>query len=381
MSNNPNYLYISDQSTLESYIESWSTEPFLFVDTEFIRTQTFYPILALVQIQAKGQTFLIDPKTIEDMSCLKPLFTNPNVVKVLHALSEDIEVFMAELDVFVTPVLDTQVAAKWLNIGESIGYAKLIEHGLDVVLPKDQTQSDWLQRPLTDKQKQYAADDVIYLEQIFAQLHQALKDKDFFDVTLEDSTRLASNMLGKPSDQYYLKVKRAWKLPAANQYVLKQLCTWREELAKSENVPRTRVFNDVALVQIAERLPQSKHDLTNIVDVHPKQIRKYAQLAVDCVKEQVTALAQQSSLPEFDLIEPGLNSKAQGELKKMKQAIGVKAEQLGIFADCLCNKKHLESFYRRYVLNQPSLNYDETYFGGFRQQLLQPVLLEFLNHE
>jgi len=372
---------IISQAQLEEKIKTWQELSTIFLDTEFIRTQTFYPILALIQIKADGHTFLIDPKTIEDLSCLSPLLTNPNVLKVLHALSEDVEVFLSSLGVIISPVLDTQIAAKWLNIGENIGYAKLIEHGLSISLPKDQTQSDWLQRPLTDSQKQYAADDVIYLEQMFEQLSTSLDKKELTQAVLEDSKRLANNMMPKQNDLYYLKVKRAWKLPVDNQYVLKQLCAWREQTAKDDNVPRTRVFNDVALMNIAQRLPKNKTEVTSVVDAHPKQIRKYAQLAAECVKQQLLIIEGQSHLDDFELIEKPLNVKAQNEFKALKQSINHVAKSLDFYPDCLCNKKHLESFYRKYVLDQTTVNYDESYFSGFRQRYLQPVLLEFLNRE
>ncbi|MCJ8312224.1 MAG: HRDC domain-containing protein [Saccharospirillaceae bacterium] len=386
LSNNQNYEYITSQSELESKVALWETQDTIFLDTEFIRTQTFYPILALIQIKAAGITYVIDPKAIEDLSCLKPLLTNPKILKVLHALSEDVEVFSSALGIFVEPVLDTQLAAKWLNIGEGIGYAKLIEHGLQVVLAKDQTQSDWLQRPLTPSQKQYAADDVIYLEQIYKQLQAALIEKDRFDVVLEDSARLASNMKGKPHDQYYLKVKRAWKLQPKNQFILKQLCIWREQIAREDNVPRTRVFNDIALAQIAERLPQSKSQVSSLVDVHPKQIRKYAQLVADCINEQIVYLDDPTStmvskLQDLTLIEVPLSVKSQANVKKLKQQINLTAQALDVYPDCVCNKKQLEGFYRKYVLEKPSFIYDESYFSGYRQRFLQPVLLEFLNHE
>jgi len=386
LSNNQNYEYITSQSELESKISLWETQTTIFLDTEFIRTQTFYPILALIQIKAAGTTYLIDPKAIDDLSCLKPLLTNPKILKVLHALSEDVEVFSSALGIFVEPVLDTQLAAKWLNIGEGIGYAKLIEHGLKVVLAKDQTQSDWLQRPLTQGQKQYAADDVIYLEQIFAQLQTALNEKERFEAVLEDSARLAGNMKAKPHDQYYLKVKRAWKLPPKNQYVLKQLCIWREKIAREDNVPRTRVFNDIALVQIAERLPQSKAQVSSLVDVHAKQIRKYAQLIAECIEEQLVYLDENSAefdlkIQELTLIEAPLSVKSQAKVKTLKLQINLTAQALDVYPDCVCNKKQLEGFYRKFVLKTESSIYDESYFSGYRQRFLQPVLLEFLNHE
>ena len=205
-------------------------------------------------------------------------------------------------------------------------------------------------------------------------------------MALEDSARLAGNMKAKPADQYYLKVKRASKLPAKNQYILKQLCQWRELKAREDNVPRTRVFNDVALAQIAERLPETKAQVSSLVDVHPKQIRKYAQLVADCIVEHLSVLAQspQASdelLQSLTLIEAPLNVKAQTKFKQLKQQVNIAAQAMDVYPDCLCNKKQLEGFYRKYVMEKSSIFYDESYFAGYRQRFLQPVLLEFLNHE
>jgi ribonuclease D len=156
-------IYIQDNQALADAAEYWMTVKRIALDSEFMRVDTFYPKLALIQINDGRDTYLIDPLTISKWQPLCDVFTCPSIVKVLHSPSEDFDAFFHNLGVLPEPMLDTQLAASMASLGGIMGYQKLVKILLDVDLEKGETRSDWLQRPLSDNQLHYAADDVTHL--------------------------------------------------------------------------------------------------------------------------------------------------------------------------------------------------------------------------
>ena len=154
---------IDDSATLANYCQQWLKQPLIALDTEFMRTETFYPIPGLIQVADEHQCYLIDPLQVDDMSPLVELLRAPEVLKVLHAGNEDIELFRHSYGVIPAPLFDTQIGAAFVGWGFSMGLQRLVAHALDVELGKGETTSDWLQRPLTPEQEHYAALDVAYL--------------------------------------------------------------------------------------------------------------------------------------------------------------------------------------------------------------------------
>ena len=160
------YQYVETRVQLLSAVEACKSAGVIALDTEFARFNTYYPIVGLIQIATRDDCFLIDPVALSDLEPLAPLLQNPGILKVFHACSEDLEVFQHALGVIPAPLFDTQIAAAVLGVGFSMSYQALVEHWLGVSLPKDQTRSDWLARPLTAQQLHYAALDVIHLLEV-----------------------------------------------------------------------------------------------------------------------------------------------------------------------------------------------------------------------
>ena len=146
------YLYLDTPCALRAYCEHAATKSAVAVDTEFVRTRTFYPQLGLVQLFDGEQAALVDVIAIDDCSSLVSLLTNPNVIKVLHAPSEDLEAFHHALGIYPSPMFDTQTAAQLLGIGNTMGYGRMVEALLSVSLEKGESRTDWLRRPLTPEQ-------------------------------------------------------------------------------------------------------------------------------------------------------------------------------------------------------------------------------------
>ena len=201
-----NFEFITTTSRLEEVVQVCRLSEAVSIDTEFARFNTYYPIVGLIQLYDGNQTYLIDPLEIEDISSLASLLTDPNVLKIFHACSEDLEVFQHCLGVLPNPVYDTQIAGALLGVGFSVGYQKLVDHYLSVLVPKEETRSDWLQRPLTPSQLDYAALDVIYLLEVYKIQQVELQDLQRLEWVTAECSQLAKDIPTQisPSD-YYLK--------------------------------------------------------------------------------------------------------------------------------------------------------------------------------
>ncbi len=208
----PEIQWIRDDASLAQQCREWRTQPYLALDTEFMRVDTFYPAAGLVQVGDGRQEWLIDPLLIQDWSPFAELLEDERVVKVLHACSEDLEVFLRLTGSLPVPLFDTQLAAAYLGMAHSMGYSKLVKEVLDIDLPKDETRSDWLQRPLTEMQMRYAADDVQHLAQVYLALDARLSEEKRAWL-LEDGAELVANLC-RESDprEAYREVKLGWRL-------------------------------------------------------------------------------------------------------------------------------------------------------------------------
>jgi len=170
----PEHLYIDTAEALEQLCTLLRQRPYIAIDTEFVRERTYAPELCLVQIKHQELLACIDTPAIQDLSSLKQLLLDPEVTKVFHAGSQDLEIFYLMCKEVPKPIFDTQIAAPLLGSNEQIGYANLVNECLGVELAKTHTRADWARRPLPKTQIAYALDDVIYLEQLYLHLRQEL---------------------------------------------------------------------------------------------------------------------------------------------------------------------------------------------------------------
>ncbi len=236
--------------------------PWLAMDTEFIRTQTFFPKLCLVQVATNDVLACIDPLAIADLTPLVPVLCDPQTVKVLHAAEQDIEAIVHQLGLAPTPVFDTQLAAAVLGHGDQPGYARLVQHFTGVVLDKSQTRTDWSQRPLLPEQVAYAADDVRYLGEIYRILAAQLCSRGRLDWLRNDFHTLSQLTHYQPNPE------TAWRrISGLNGFrpqqlaVVHALAAWRERTAIALNLPRKRVMSDEVLIVLARHPPRSIQQL------------------------------------------------------------------------------------------------------------------------
>ncbi|WP_410402924.1 ribonuclease D [Halopseudomonas pelagia] len=367
-------LMIDRNADLAHWCERWLMLPYVAVDTEFERTETFFPIAGLIQIGDGEAAYLIDPLAITDWSPLVALLQSPDVIKVLHACSEDLEVFMKLCGVAPMPLFDTQMAAAYLGMDFSMGYSRLVKALLDIDLSNAETRSNWLQRPLSPNQITYAAADALHLAELYQVLGPRIEAAGLTDWLLEDSAELvnAAARIQEP-ETAYLNVKQAWRLKPSELAVLKVLASWRERESRQRDQARNRLLREKTLCPLAQRQPDSLQALSRIEDMHPRSVRQDGQAILDLIRAG-------QEVPEHDwpqrLPEP-LPAEANKLLKVLKKVGQQHASTLGMAEELMLRKKHLEALVRSGYPGGPYQLPDE--LNGWRRVLMGEQLLAVAN--
>lgn len=257
---------ITTTEDLAAYCAEARTQPYVTVDTEFLRERTYYSKLCLIQLAMPGTgeegAVLVDPLS-EGLSLdpLYDLFRDTSVVKVFHAARQDLEIFYVDAKVFPEPLFDTQVAAMVCGFGEQVGYETLVRKIAREQVDKSSRFTDWSRRPLTEAQKTYALADVTHLRKVYEFLAAELEKKDRAKWVAEELTMLTNPATyeANPEDAW-LRVKtrsNSGKFLA----IVRELAKFREAYAQERNVPRSRVYKDDALVELASTKPTNMNDL------------------------------------------------------------------------------------------------------------------------
>jgi len=364
--------WIRDDASLAQHCADWQRLPYVALDTEFMRVDTFYPLAGLVQIGDGSRAFLIDPLLIQNWAPFAAVLENPAVIKVLHACSEDLEVLLRLTGSLPTPLFDTQLAAAYLNLGFSMGYSRLVQTVLGIELPKGETRSDWLQRPLTETQVSYAAEDAQHLAELYVALDPQLS-ADKRDWVLEDGAELvASQGREVAPEEVYREAKLAWKLSRAQLAVLRELCTWREREARARNQPRNRILRENSLWPLARLQPTELVALARIDDMHPKTVRQDGETLLKLIKS--AAATPPENWPEA-LPEP-LPMEAAAVLKNLRSVGQREAERLNMAPELMLRKKTLEALLKSGYPNGPYRLPDS--LRGWRRELMGQALLDAL---
>ena len=352
---------ISSTNDLQTLCEDLGSAAYVTVDTEFLREQTFWPQLCLIQIAGPAGEAIIDPMAPGlDLSAFYKLMTNENIVKVFHAARQDIEIVFTKTGAVPNPVFDTQVAAMVCGFGESISYVNLVKKITGADIDKSSRFTDWSRRPLTEKQLVYALGDVTHLRDVYNSL------KTQIDAT-ERSTWLAEEMETLTNPQTYdTDPDKAWqrlKLRVKGRKslaVLIELAGWRERLAQGQDVPRGRILRDEALYDIANQMPQTPEalgQLRTLSDGFARSSR--AKDIIDAVKR---GLARDTkTLPKLEHGEP-LSAEATATLELLKVLLRSAAAQHKVAPRLIADSEDLE---RLATENEP----DIVALAGWRRKL------------
>ena len=278
---------ITDNITLNEFYNKCIKEKVLAVDTEFIRDNTYYPSLCLIQIAGENFAAAIDPLSGLEMQPIWDLLANEKILKVFHAARQDIEIFLHLTGEIPKPIYDTQIAAMFCGLGDQVGYEKLVSNFLDLSINKENQFTNWLQRPLTKNQIEYAISDVTHLIKIYPLILKLIKDLNREDWVQKETKYLTNKNL------YIIDPLTAWekiKIKQTNRETLnylKYLASWREIECKKRNIPRNRLIRDDVLANIANLKPREIEKLKKIRGISNK-------LSIDDCYQIIETLKQSS---------------------------------------------------------------------------------------
>jgi ribonuclease D len=332
---------ITTTEELAAVCARFAEQPYVTVDTEFLRETTYYPLLCVAQIASTDEAVVID--TLADGLDLKPfldLMANPNVMKVFHAARQDIEIVWHMAEFIPQPIFDTQVAAMVLGYGDSIAYDQLVQRVTGDHIDKSNRFTDWARRPLSEAQLTYAVSDVTHLRDIYLKLTQELKGRGRIDWVADEMSVLTSPETYRAEPQHaWRRLKTRIRKPK-ELAVLMEVAAWREREAQARDVPRGRVLKDDALGDIAVQAPASLERLGGMRSL-PKGFERsrWGQDVVDAVKRGLER--DPKTLPALERNRQSASGSAIVEL--LKVLLRMTSEQHGVAAKVIATADDLDA--------------------------------------
>ena len=311
------------------------------LDTEFMRTDSFAPKLALIQIEIDSQIALIDPIADIDMSVLARRLGDPNTISIMHSASEDLDALSSLLPNSLGTLFDTQIAAAFCGLGAGLGYQKLVLIVCGVDLPKGETRSDWLQRPLTPSQLEYAAQDVIHLPVLHADLSARLSSRGFADWHAEDCARMLARARHREPDlQPQTAYRGAAEWTREQQARLRRVLIWRDATARRIDKPRPWILDDPRILDLAANPPANANELA-------ERGRGLRALRGTERAELLEVLRSPLSAEEldFECIPAAADGEERRVIRALKEIVTTRAGELDLPEGLLCSRRHLESLY------------------------------------
>ena len=332
--------YINKAEQLDALCQQISNQPWIALDTEFLREKTYYPKFCLLQIASPDWVACVDPLTISDLKPLLDAIYNPQIVKVLHACRQDLEIFYQITGKIPGPIFDTQIAAPLLGFQENPGYAMLVSSFLNINLNKAHTRTDWSERPLSADQIQYAADDVIYLCKIYTLMCGQLEKLGRRDWLDSDFALLNNPELYQLSpENAWLKVRGKNKLTGKQLSIMQALTEWRERTAQEENKPRSWLLSDDLLMELAKLQPVTVAELAKIRNINERSVNRYGKVLCELVE----TARQQPPKPLNEKDRPAKKTQQhEAVLDVLSSVVRIRAEENSLNPIILATRKDLE---------------------------------------
>lgn len=331
---------IDSAAALAAACKRWRRQKTLAIDTEFVRTRTFFPQIGLIQINDGTETDLVDPVRVRDGAPLKAVLTDPGIVKVFYSCSEDIEVLFHYCGAIPKSLYDMQLAAAYIGHSSGGGYQALARNLIGVELPKHETRTNWVRRPLTDAQVRYAREDVEHLLELYSLVDRELRHKGRQTWAAEAVRSFCDveRFLPDP-DTYYLRVGRTSRMKPRDLAVLQRLCAWREREARKRDRPRNFVLTQAAILALLSQRPTTAKGVTEAAGLHPREGRRSGSAIAAAIKKAL-------DLPDAALPPPlprrrriaGFDDLVQ----TLRRIVEREAEALGIAAELLARRRAVE---------------------------------------
>lgn len=334
---------IEDSDTLADLCARLAKSPFVAVDTEFMRENTYWPELCLIQIADANEAAAIDPmrEGLDLSPLLELLVDNEDVLKVFHAGAQDIEIVYNLTGKTPHPLFDTQIAAMALGQGEQIGYSNLVDSWLGIALDKGARFTDWARRPLDKRQIDYAIGDVTHLSTLFPKMLERLRKTGRGGWLDQEMERLAdpANYVNEP-DLSWKRIRIVGRKPEVLGR-LKSLAAWREREAQNKNLPRGRIIKDETMADIAAHPPRSQADLSKVRGLSPA----WAGNDIGGRLMGILATAEPlrpDEMPPRDDKKPGLGKEGALVADLLKLLLKIRAREISVAARLLARSEELE---------------------------------------
>ncbi len=336
------------------------------LDTEFVRTRTYYPQLGLIQLFDGNQLVLIDPLTISDWPPFIALLSDTQVKKFLHAGGEDIEVFLHRFGVLPQPMIDTQILAAFSGQPPSWGFAAMVAHFTQTMLDKSESRTDWLARPLTQRQCEYAAADVHYLLPIAHQLMALTEGAGNMAAALSECDQLCQRRLDVLQPQEaWRDITNAWQLRPRQRAVLQRLAAWRLNVAREKNMAVTFVVREENLWKVARFMPGSLGELDHL-GLSGHEIRFHGKTLVALVAE-AQALSEEAPPPLGNIVD---HPRYKSVFKTIKALVQEVSEETGFSQELLASRRQINQMLNQHWGLKPQTRLPEL-LAGWRGHLFK----------
>lgn len=329
--------WIDSPGLLAERLGHWEYSIPVAIDTEFVRERTFWPNLALVQLAVPGEILLADSSAPGVCETLGRWLTESNAPKIMHAAGEDLQVLRLSCSALPTPLFDTQLAAGLVGLGASMSYQKLVEQITGIALAKGETRSDWLRRPLSDAQREYAADDVRHLHALHAHLADRLQALERSEWLVQECARqLDAERNLSPDPWPHLSLRSAQMLAPPAQWRLCRLLRWRETQAQESNRPRTWVLDNELAVTLARSDSKDRAAFEQLLDRHVKAPRRHRDVLWEL-------LADAAATPQDFPLAAVQTASARDQIRAWQEVVKARSEELGLPEGVLASRRLLEA--------------------------------------
>jgi ribonuclease D len=312
----------------------------LAVDTEFVRERTYWPKLALVQLGLPSGTALVDPLAYGDGASVGAELAHPGRLVLMHSAGEDLTALRPWLPGPMRTLYDTQIACAFAGLGLGLGYQGAVEQVTGTRLEKQETRSNWLARPLSPSQIRYAIEDVRYLHALHEMLDARLVERGFASWHREDCTRLAeAGFASEPDPQPQLSFRGAWRMPMPAQAQLRRILRWRDEAARTRDLPRRWVLeDDMALVAASDPQHSAARLAAKLAGGPPGRLRSLQPLL-----NLIERAPDEDEIAATEPIAGPLEGELKATMQRLKPAVEARAQQLDVPAGLLCPRRAMES--------------------------------------
>ena len=347
MTDLPAYEYIDTADALAAFCAKIAKAPYVALDTEFLRERTYRPELCLVQLKHAEHLACIDTIALggegggaDALAPFVAILDDPAVIKVLHAASQDLEIFWLMTRRVPAPIFDTQVAAPLLGHAEQIGYGNLVRERLDVDLAKSHTRADWTRRPLPPEQIAYALDDVIWLETLYLTMREELASLGRLDwLAPEFAAAEDPAKYHQPAAERWKRIRNVQRYKGPTLAVVQALAEWRELTARERNLPRNWLVKDDVLLALAQQRPDSDAELGHVRGLDRKIRERHGKELLELIAEASTRTP--APVPPFAK-KKKLDARLLARVQLLDAWVHQRGAELGIAPGLLAPPKLLE---------------------------------------